>query len=118
VFQLLFPFPKEICFSPAMPQIRIELPLHLRRLILHEAHELALEVAAPVTLAGLLDTLEARYPQLEGTIREHTTKQRRPFLRFFACNEDISHFPPETALPQEVVDGREPLIILGAIAGG
>lgn len=101
-----------------MPAIRIELPLHLRRLIALDAHELILEAPAPATIAAVLDTLEARYPQLSGTIRDHTTKQRRPFLRFFACEEDLSHDPAEKPLPDAVQQGRDPLIILGAIAGG
>jgi hypothetical protein len=101
-----------------MPHIRIELPLHLRRLIQLESHELLLDVASPVTLSATLTTLEAAYPQLCGTIRDHVTLQRRPFLRFFACQEDISHLSADTELPPAVLDGREPLIILGAIAGG
>jgi hypothetical protein len=77
-----------------------------------------LEVAAPVTLGAVLDALEARYPMLRGTIRDHVTQQRRPFLRFFACEQDMSHDPPDTPLPDAVVSGKEPLIVLGAIAGG
>ena len=101
-----------------MPHIRIELPLHLRRLCDLSGHELTIDVPAPATISNTLDALEARYPQLAGTIRDHTTRQRRAFLRFFACNEDLSHEPTETPLPEAVQQGREPLIILGAIAGG
>lgn len=101
-----------------MPTLRIELPLHLRRLANVEGHELLLEVAGPVTLAATLDKLEALYPQLQGTIRDHVTKERRPFLRFFACGEDLSNTPADTPLPQPILEAREPLIILGAIAGG
>ena len=101
-----------------MPAIRIELPLHLRRLCGVTGHELTLDVPEPVSIATTLDKLEAVYPQLNGTIRDHTTKERRPFLRFFACNEDLSHDPTDTPLPAAIVRGREPFIILGAIAGG
>ena len=101
-----------------MPLIRIELPLHLRRLANLNGHEITLEVPAPATLAQTLDTLEARYPQLRGTIRDHTTKERRAFLRFFVCNEDWSHHPTNTPLPAPILNAAEPLIILGAIAGG
>jgi hypothetical protein len=97
--------------------IRVLLPPHLRTLAKVE-DEVELEVAAPVTLGSALDALEARYPVLRGTIRDHVTLQRRPFLRFFACEEDLSHEPPDTPLPESVVSGREPLIVLGAIAGG
>jgi hypothetical protein len=77
-----------------------------------------LEVAGQPTLASVLDTLEAKYPMLRGTIRDHVTKQRRPFLRFFACMEDLSHDPTDSPLPEAVVSGKEPLIVLGSIAGG
>jgi hypothetical protein len=97
--------------------IRVLLPPHLRTLA-KVKDEVELEVAAPVTLGSALDALEARYPVLRGTIRDHVTLQRRPFLRFFACEEDLSHEPPDTPLPESVVSGREPLIVLGAIAGG
>jgi len=97
--------------------IRVVLPPHLRTLA-KVAGDVELEVAAPVTLRAVLDTLEARYPMLRGTIREHATQQRRPFLRFFACEEDLSHEPPDTPLPEAVVSGAEPLFIIGAIAGG
>jgi len=101
-----------------MLTIRIDLPLHLRRLAGIPGHELTLEVEHPITLRTVLDTLEQTYPQLRGTIRNHTTKERRPFLRFFVCEEDWSHHPPNTELPAAITDGHEPLIILGAIAGG
>ena len=97
--------------------IRIILPQHLRTLA-HVGSELNLEVEAPVTLRSVLDTLEARYPMLRGTIRDHVTQQRRPFLRFFACEEDLSHESPDAPLPSTVASGVEPLVILGAIAGG
>jgi molybdopterin synthase sulfur carrier subunit len=98
--------------------IRIELPLHLRRLANLAGHELSLEVSAPVTLASVLDTLEHNFPQLRGTIRDHTTHQRRPFLRFFVCEEDWSHYPADTLLPDTITSGKDPLLVLGAIAGG
>jgi len=101
-----------------MSRIRVELPTHLRRLANLSSHETTLDVTDPATIAAVLDTLEAAYPQLEGTIRDHTTKIRRPFLRFFVCGEDWSHHPTDTPLPPAITDGREPLIILGAIAGG
>jgi hypothetical protein len=88
------------------------------RALAHVENEAMLEVAAPVTLGAVLDALEARYPMLRGTIRDHVTQQRRPFLRFFACEQDMSHDPPDTPLPDAVVSGKEPLIVLGAIAGG
>jgi molybdopterin synthase sulfur carrier subunit len=97
--------------------IRVELPPHLRSLA-HVRGEVQLEVAAPVTLRGVLDALEAQYPMLRGTIRDHGTQQRRAFLRFFACAEDLSHESPDAALPEAVTSGKEPLLIVGAIAGG
>jgi molybdopterin synthase sulfur carrier subunit len=97
--------------------IRVELPPHLRSLA-HVRGEVQLEVAAPVTLRAVLDELEAQYPMLRGTIRDHVTEQRRAFLRFFACAEDLSHESPDAALPEEVTSGKEPLLIVGAIAGG
>ncbi len=97
--------------------IRVMLPYHLRTLAGVGA-EVELEVAAPVTVRRTLDALEARYPMLRGTIRQYETGQRRAFLRFFACEEDWSHEPLDTELPAAVAEGREPLIILGAIAGG
>jgi sulfur-carrier protein len=97
--------------------IRVILPFHLRTLA-HVGSEVTLEVEAPVTQRSVLDALEARYPMLRGTIRDHVTQQRRPFLRFFACEEDLSHEPPDAPLPEAVASGKEPLVILGAIAGG
>jgi molybdopterin synthase sulfur carrier subunit len=97
--------------------IRVELPAHLRTLAGVKG-EVTLEVAAPVTLRSVLDALEASYPMLQGTIREHGTLKRRAFLRFFACEEDLSHGPPDGLLPESVANGREPLLIIGAIAGG
>lgn len=97
--------------------IRVELPQHLRTLAGLRG-EIALEVASPVTLRSVLDALEARYPMLEGTIRDHDTRQRRSFLRFFACEEDISHQSPDAPLPDAIVTAAEPLLIIGAIAGG
>ncbi|HEX3986032.1 MAG TPA: MoaD/ThiS family protein [Acidobacteriaceae bacterium] len=97
--------------------IRVELPHHLRVLAQLNA-EVTLEVAEPVTLRRVLDALEERYPVLRGTIRDHDTKQRRPFLRFFACQEDLSHDSPDNPLPAAVASGKEPLLVIGAIAGG
>ncbi|HWW15755.1 MAG TPA: MoaD/ThiS family protein [Candidatus Dormibacteraeota bacterium] len=97
--------------------IRVILPQHLRTLS-HAGSEVTLEVESPVTLRAVLDALEARYPMLRGTIRDHVTQQRRPFLRFFACEEDLSHESPDAALPDAVASGKEPLLIIGAIAGG
>ena len=97
--------------------IRVILPPHLRTLS-RSGSEVTLEVEGPVTLRSALDALEARYPMLRGTIRDHVTQQRRPFLRFFACEQDLSHEPPDAPLPDSVVSGSEPLIVLGAIAGG
>jgi len=97
--------------------IRVVLPPHLRTLA-RVTGDVELEVDGPVTLRSALDALESRYPMLRGTIRDHGTLQRRPFLRFFACEQDLSHDPPDTPLPDAVVRGAEPLIVLGAIAGG
>ncbi len=97
--------------------IRVVLPAHLRLLAKADS-EVSLEVAGPVTIASVLDALEARYPMLCGTIRDHVTKQRRPFVRFFACQEDWSHESTETPLPEAVASGAEPLLLVGAIAGG
>jgi molybdopterin synthase sulfur carrier subunit len=97
--------------------IRVILPFHLRNLA-HVGTEIALEVEAPVTQRSVLDAIEARYPMLRGTIRDHHTQQRRPFLRFFACEEDLSQEPPDAPLPDAVVSGKEPFIVIGAIAGG
>ena len=97
--------------------IRVILPPHLRTLA-RVGSEVTLEVASPVSLRTVLDALEARYPMLRGTIRDYDTQQRRAFLRFFACEEDLSHEPPDTPLPVAVASGKEPLLIIGAIAGG
>src|ERR1700704_96584 len=97
--------------------IRVVLPFHLRNLA-QVSGEVSLEVPAPVTLRAVLDALEERYPMLRGTIRDQVTKERRAFLRFFACEEDLSHEPPDAPLPDAVVSGKEPLVVLGAIAGG
>jgi molybdopterin synthase sulfur carrier subunit len=97
--------------------VRVVLPFHLRNLA-HIDGEVKLEVAAPVTQRAVLDALEASYPMLRGTIRDHSTKQRRAFLRFFACEEDLSHESPDTSLPEAVAKGTEPFIVIGAIAGG
>jgi molybdopterin synthase sulfur carrier subunit len=97
--------------------IRVILPQHLRTLA-HTGAEVTLEVEGSVTLRSVLDALEARYPMLRGTIRDHVTQQRRPFLRFFACEEDLSHESPDAPLPDAVASGEEPLLIIGAIAGG
>ncbi|MGZ6326957.1 MAG: MoaD/ThiS family protein [Bdellovibrionota bacterium] len=97
--------------------IRVELPQHLRTLA-HVGHEVGIEVEGPVTQRSLLDSLEERYPMLKGAIRDHGTRQRRAFLRFFACQEDITHDSPDAPLPDEVVSGKEPFLIIGAIAGG
>ena len=97
--------------------IRVILPYHLRNLAKVGA-EVQLEVAPPFTANTILDALEARYPQLCGTIRDHVTRQRRPLLRFWACNVDISHDSPDTPLPDAIVSGQEPFFIVGSIAGG
>ena len=97
--------------------IRVELPAHLRTLA-HVDGEAQLEIEGPVTQRSVLDALEARYPMLRGTIRDHVTQKRRPFLRLFAGEEDLSHEPPDAPLPDAVAEGKEPLIILGTIAGG
>ena len=97
--------------------IRVELPPHLRTLA-QVTGEVHLEVQRPITQRTVLDSLEARYPMLLGTIRDHTTQQRRPFLRFFACEEDLSHESPDAPLPEAIATAAEPLLIIGAIAGG
>jgi hypothetical protein len=93
------------------------LPPHLRTLAQVKG-EVALDVPGRVTRGAVLDALEARYPVLRGTIRDHVTEQRRPFLRFFACARDLTHEPPDAPLPAAVVEGTEPFVVLGAIAGG
>jgi len=97
--------------------IRVVLPPHLRNLA-QVRGDVELEVASPVTQRSVLDALEARYPMLRGTIRDHVTQQRRAFLRFFACEEDLSLDPPDAPLPDAVASGKEPFIVIGAIAGG
>lgn len=97
--------------------IRVELPPHLRTLA-KVSGEVQLDVPGPLTPAAVLDALEARYPVLRGTIRDHVTHERRAFIRFFACSQDLSHDAPDTPLPAPVAQGAEPFIILGAIAGG
>ena len=100
-----------------MNKIRVILPFHLRNLA-QVGNEVTLEVAPPVTQRTVLDALEARYPMLRGAIRDHDTLQRRAFLRFFACQEDLSHESPDAVLPDEVISGKEPFMVIGAIAGG
>ena len=97
--------------------IRVVLPAHLRNLAKVDS-ELELEVEGPATQRSVLDALEARYPMLQGTLRDHVTQVRRPFVRFFACEEDLSHDSPDKQLPPEVASGAEPFLIVGAIAGG
>jgi len=97
--------------------IRVVLPQHLRTLA-HVQGDVMLEVAGPVTASSILDALENHYPMLRGTIRDHVTRERRPFLRFFACEEDWSLESPDAPLPEEVASGKEPFWIIGAIAGG
>jgi molybdopterin synthase sulfur carrier subunit len=96
---------------------RVILPHHLRTLAQVGA-EVEIEIEGPVTQRSVLDALEARYPMLAGTIRDHGSRQRRPFLRFFACKEDVSHEPPDAPLPDSVASGTEPFLVIGAIAGG
>jgi molybdopterin synthase sulfur carrier subunit len=97
--------------------IRVVLPFHLRNLARVDG-EVQLDVAGPATVGAVLDALEARYPALQGTMRDHGTRKRRPFVRFFACQEDLSLGPPETPLPEAVTSGAEPFLIVGAMAGG
>jgi len=97
--------------------IRVQLPQHLR-LLAQVTGEVAIEVAAPVTQRTVLDALEARYPMLRGTIRDQVTAHRRAFLRFYACKRDLSLESPDAELPEEVIAGREPLLVVGALAGG
>jgi molybdopterin synthase sulfur carrier subunit len=97
--------------------IRVVLPHHLRTLA-RVGKEIELQVKGPTTLGAVVDALEARYPMLRGTIRDHVTQQRRPFIRFFACGQDLSHQPPDASLPDAVASGAEPLWIVGAVAGG
>jgi len=103
-------------FSPRS-QVRVILPHHLRTLA-GVGNEVQIDMEAPATISAVLDALEARYPALRGTIRDHGTLKRRPFIRFFACKEDLSHAPLETELPEPVATGSEPFMIVGAMAGG
>jgi sulfur-carrier protein len=98
--------------------IRVALPAHLRTLAKIDGSEVKLEVEGPATQRSVLNALEARYPMLCGTLRDHVTQQRRPFVRFFACQEDLSHESPDAPLPDAVVSGVEPFFVVGAIAGG
>jgi sulfur-carrier protein len=97
--------------------VRVRLPTHLRRLARVDG-EIQVDVAEPVTLAAVLDAVEARHPALRGAIRDRATGRRRAFVRFFACEEDLSHEPPDTLLPEPVTCGAEPLLVVGAMAGG
>ncbi len=97
--------------------IRVVLPAHLRTLA-HLDGEVKIHVEGRVTQRSVLDALEASYPMLRGTIRDHVTRERRPFLRFFACEQDLSHEPPDAALPEAVATGAEPFLVVGAMAGG
>jgi|ERR1051326_7631847 hypothetical protein len=97
--------------------VRVELPVHLRNLARVNG-EVTLEINGPVTQRSILDALESRYPMLRGTIRDHDTGRRRAFVRFFACEQDLSHEPAEAPLPEPVTAGKEPFLIIGAIAGG
>ena len=97
--------------------IRVVLPYHLR-VLARISGEVKLEVEPPITQGSVLDALEARYPMLKGTIRDHVTKKRRAFLRLYACEQDLSNDSPETALPEAVAEGKEPFMVIGAIAGG
>ncbi len=97
--------------------VRVVLPFHLRTLA-HVDSEVELEVQGVATQRSVLDALEASYPVLRGTVRDHVTRQRRPFIRFFACEQDLSHDSPDSPLPEQVADGTEPFIVVGAIAGG
>jgi hypothetical protein len=97
--------------------IRVVLPFHLRTLARVDG-EVALEVAEPISASAVLDALEARYPMLRGTIRDHVTHKRRAYVRYYACARDVSHDPPETPLPSDIVQGKEPFIVLGAMSGG
>jgi hypothetical protein len=98
--------------------VRVVLPHHLRTLARVEGNEVELKVKQPITQRTVLDALEAKYPMLRGTIRDHDTQKRRPLVRFFVCGEDISHEPPDSPLSNAIADGTEPFFIMGAIAGG
>src|SRR5216684_1522305 len=108
---------RAFCGGPTTAMIRVILPPHLRGLA-RVSGEVKLDIEGQATQRSVIDALEASYPMLRGTIRDHVTQQRRPFLRFFACEEDLSHEPPDAPLPDAVASGAEPLLILGAIAGG
>src|SRR5882724_13473634 len=108
---------RALCGGSDAVMIRVILPGHLRALA-HAGAEIQLHIDGPVTQRSVLDALEGQYPMLRGTIRDHVTQERRPFLRFFACAEDYSLEPPDTPLPDAVASGAEPLLIIGAIAGG
>ena len=97
--------------------IRVVLPHHLRNLA-RVGSEVSLDVPGPASVSSVLDAIETQYPMLKGTIRDHVTKKRRAFVRYFACGEDISHVPTDTALPAAIADGSEPFLVVGAIAGG
>jgi hypothetical protein len=98
--------------------IRVELPAHLRTLARVKGSEVQIEVSGPITPAAIMDAIEARYPMLVGTMRDQVTQKRRPLVRFFVCEKDVSHDPPDTPLPDAVASGAEPFLIIGAIAGG
>lgn len=98
-------------------KVRVELPSHLR-VLAHAPREFAITVSGPVTQAAILDEIEAAYPMLQGTMRDHSSKIRRPFIRFFGCGVDLSHISPHEELPQAIASGEEPFLIIGAIAGG
>jgi hypothetical protein len=98
--------------------IRVILPYHLRNLARISGDEVQVDVATPVTVGAVLDAVETRHPALRGTIRDHGTLKRRPFVRFYACKEDLSHEPPDTPLPPAILAGEEPFLIVGAMAGG
>lgn len=100
-----------------LEMVRVILPQHLRTLA-HVNGEVTLDITGPATVEAVLDALEVRYPMLRGTIRDHATRRRRPFIRFFACEQDLSHEPPDSPLPDTVATGAEPLLIVGAMAGG
>src|SRR5215510_5861925 len=103
--------------GPDLVMIRVVLPAHLRTLAGVKG-DVTLEIEGAVTRQSILDALESRYPMLRGTIREHASRERRPFLRFFACGEDVTHESPDAPLPQEIASGAEPFYVIGAIAGG
>ena len=98
--------------------IRVELPAHLRTLAGVKGSEVQIEVAGPATPAAIMDAIETRFPMLVGTMRDHVTQRRRPLVRFFACEKDVSHDPLDAPLPEAIAAGREPFLIIGAIAGG